>query len=189
MQQISRVERFAAFCIERRIFVTTLLLALTVVFTYFAAHVQIKTIFHDLLPKGHPFIEINDKYNERFGGPNIVSIMVEAENGDIFQPKVLERIKQVTDDLYLVPAMNHCRAGPATDQFDLLGPLVDWVEQGKAPAAVPARVRGAGTQVPNPELPAGWAADRSRPLCPWPQVARYNGSGDAERAENFSCRL
>jgi feruloyl esterase len=90
--------------------------------------------------------------------------------------------------LYLVPAMNHCRAGPATDQFDLLGPLVDWVEQGKAPAAVPARVRGAGTQVPNPELPAGWAADRSRPLCPWPQVARYNGSGDPERAENFSCR-
>ena len=106
MQQISRVERFAAFCIERRKLVTTLILALTVVFGYFAAHVEIKTIFHDLLPKGHPFIEINDKYNERFGGPNIVSIMVEAENGDIFQPKVLERIKQVTDDLYLVPAIN-----------------------------------------------------------------------------------
>ena len=106
MQQVSRVERFAAFCIERRKFVTTLILALTVVFAWFAAHVEIKTIFHDLLPKGHPFIEINDKYNERFGGPNIVSIMVEAENGDIFQPQVLERIKQVTDDLYLVPAIN-----------------------------------------------------------------------------------
>ncbi|MEY2687609.1 MAG: hypothetical protein RL375_1807, partial [Pseudomonadota bacterium] len=74
--------------------------------------------------------------------------------------------------LYLVPAMNHCRAGPATDQFDLLGPLVDWVEQGQAPTAVPARVRGAGSLVANNELPAGWAADRSRPLCPWPQVAR-----------------
>ena len=106
MQQVSRVERFAAFCIERRKLVTALIFALTAVFAYFAAHVEIKTIFHDLLPKGHPFIEINDKYNERFGGPNIVSIMVEAENGDIFQPKVLERIKQITDDLYLVPAIN-----------------------------------------------------------------------------------
>lgn len=106
MQQVTWVERFAAFCIERRKFVTTLILALTAVFGYFAAHVEIKTIFHDLLPKGHPFIEINDKYNERFGGPNIVSIMVEAESGDIFQPKVLERIKQVTDELYLVPAIN-----------------------------------------------------------------------------------
>lgn len=106
MQQVSRVERFATFCIERRKVVASLILALTAVFGYFAAHVEIKTIFHDLLPKGHPFIEINDKYNERFGGPNIVSIMVEAEQGDIFQPKVLERIKQITDDLYLVPAIN-----------------------------------------------------------------------------------
>jgi predicted RND superfamily exporter protein len=106
MQQVSRVERFAAFCIEHRKTVATLILGLTVVFAYFAAHIEIKTIFHDLLPKGHPFIQINDKYNERFGGPNIVSIMVEAEQGDIFQPKVLERIKQVTDDLYLVPAIN-----------------------------------------------------------------------------------
>jgi feruloyl esterase len=90
--------------------------------------------------------------------------------------------------LYLVPAMNHCRAGPATDQFDLLTPLVDWVENGQPPQAVTARVRGAGSAVPNTELPAGWAADRSRPLCPWPQVARYSGNGDIERAENFRCR-
>ena len=106
MQQATRVERFAAFCIERRKTVVAVILAMTAVFAYFAAHVEIKTIFHDLLPKGHPFIEINDRYNERFGGPNIVSIMVEAEEGDIFQPKVLERIKQITDEMYMVPAIN-----------------------------------------------------------------------------------
>lgn len=106
MQQATRVERFAAFCIERRKAVVAVILALTAVFGYFAVHVEIKTIFHDLLPKGHPFIEINDQYNERFGGPNIVSIMVEAEEGDIFQPKVLERIKQITDEMYMVPAIN-----------------------------------------------------------------------------------
>lgn len=106
MQQATWVERFAAFCIARRKAVVAVIFALTAVFGYFAAHVEIKTIFHDLLPKGHPFIEINDKYNERFGGPNIVSIMVEAEEGDIFQPKVLERIKQITDEMYMVPAIN-----------------------------------------------------------------------------------
>ena len=87
---------------------------------------------------------------------------------------------------YPVPAMNHCRGGPATDQFDLLSPLVAWVEQGQAPVAVTARARGAGTPVPNPEVPANWSPQRSRPLCPFPQVARYRG-GDIERAESFAC--
>lgn len=83
MQQATRVERFAAFCIERRKTVVAVILAMTAVFAYFAAHVEIKTIFHDLLPKGHPFIEINDRYNERFGGPNIVSIMVEVDRKSV----------------------------------------------------------------------------------------------------------
>lgn len=90
--------------------------------------------------------------------------------------------------LYLVPGMNHCRGGMAADQFDMLPALVAWVEQGKAPERVIAQARGAGNAVPNPELPAAWAADRTRPLCPWPRVARYKGAGDAERAENFDCR-
>lgn len=90
--------------------------------------------------------------------------------------------------LFLVPGMNHCRGGPATDQFDLLSPLVAWVERGQAPERVIASARGAGNAVPNPELPAGWAADRTRPLCPWPKVARYQGGGDIERAENFVCQ-
>ena len=90
--------------------------------------------------------------------------------------------------LYLVPGMNHCRGGPATDQFDMLPALVAWVEQGQAPDRVLAQARGAGNAVPNTELPAGWAATRSRPLCPFPQVARYAGQGDTERAESFVCR-
>jgi feruloyl esterase len=89
--------------------------------------------------------------------------------------------------LYLVPGMNHCRGGPATDQFDLLGPLINWVEHGQAPEAVTAHARGAGNPVPNPEVPASWAPDRSRPLCPFPQVARYRGTGDIERASSFAC--
>ena len=91
--------------------------------------------------------------------------------------------------LYLVPGMNHCRGGPATDQFDLLTPLVAWVERGQAPGSVSASVRGAGNAAGvNADLPPGWSAARTRPLCPYPAVARYGGSGDIESAASFICR-
>jgi len=75
-----------------------------------------------------------------------------------------------------VPGMGHCQGGPATlDQFDLLTSVVDWVEKGTAPNAVPATGRG---------LPG-----RSRPLCAYPQHAHYKGSGDSQDARNFECRM
>ncbi|MDP9900653.1 tannase/feruloyl esterase family alpha/beta hydrolase [Variovorax ginsengisoli] len=86
-----------------------------------------------------------------------------------------------------VPGMNHCAGGPATDQFDMLSALVDWVEQGHAPASVTASARGAGTPNANPEVPASWSPQRTRPLCPYPQVAAYTG-GDTEKAGSFTCR-
>ena len=89
--------------------------------------------------------------------------------------------------LYLVPGMNHSSGGPATDQFDLVDSLVSWVEQGQAPQAILAKARGPGSLSPNPEVPAAWSAQRSRPLCPWPSVARYV-SGDPEMAESFQCK-
>ena len=90
---------------------------------------------------------------------------------------------------YEVPGMNHCRGGMATDQFDMLTSLVNWVEKGEVPEAIVATARGAGNPAGvNPELPAGWAADRSRPLCPYPQIARYDGKGDMEKASSFSCK-
>ncbi|MBX3607148.1 MAG: tannase/feruloyl esterase family alpha/beta hydrolase [Piscinibacter sp.] len=90
---------------------------------------------------------------------------------------------------YRVPGMNHCSGGPATDQFDMLSALVAWVEQGTAPDRVTAQARGAGNAGGvNAEVPAGWAADRTRPLCPYPKVARYKGSGSLDLADSFSCQ-
>ncbi|SCB21647.1 feruloyl esterase [Bradyrhizobium shewense] len=80
--------------------------------------------------------------------------------------------------LFLVPGMNHCSGGPATDSFDVLTPLVNWVEQGHAPDSIQAR---AGAKTPWP--------DRSRPLCPYPRQARYLGTGSIEQAENFTCAV
>lgn len=78
--------------------------------------------------------------------------------------------------LFLVPGMNHCSGGPSTDSFDVLTPLVDWVERGRAPERIDAR---AGTATPWP--------GRTRPLCPYPRQARYLGHGSIETAESFAC--
>ncbi|NRF70044.1 tannase/feruloyl esterase family alpha/beta hydrolase [Aquincola sp. S2] len=90
---------------------------------------------------------------------------------------------------YRVPGMGHCSGGPATDQFDMLAPLVEWVENGRAPDQVTATARATGNAGgANADVPAGWAADRARPLCPFPQVARYKGTGSLESAASFECR-
>ena len=108
----------------------------------------------------------------------------------------LERLNRTqggkADDMaryFPVPGMNHCSGGPATDQFDLLAPLVAWVEQGVQPQAVLAQGRGVGHSAGvNAELPADWSARRGRPLCAYPTVARYTGTGSTEDAANFVCQ-
>jgi feruloyl esterase len=74
---------------------------------------------------------------------------------------------------YNVPSMSHCGGG-GLDRFDMLGPLVDWVENGRAPGAIVAK----GVAFPG----------RTRPLCPAPQHAHYKGNGDPNDAGNFECR-
>jgi pimeloyl-ACP methyl ester carboxylesterase len=76
---------------------------------------------------------------------------------------------------FMVPGMNHCAGGPATDVFDGLAAMQAWVEQGNAPARLEAR--GSGS-VP---------ATVSRPLCPWPSYAQYSG-GDTNSAASFVCK-
>jgi feruloyl esterase len=91
--------------------------------------------------------------------------------------------------LYNVPGMGHCSGGPATDQADFITPLVEWVERGDEPESIVATARGAGNAGGvNTEVPADWSPSRTRPLCPYPSVARYKGRGDVERASNWSCR-
>jgi feruloyl esterase len=79
--------------------------------------------------------------------------------------------------LFMVPGMGHCIGGEGPDTFDKISLIERWVEQGEAPARVIAAHSTAGK------------VDRTRPLCPYPQVARYNGAGSINEASNFTCRL
>jgi feruloyl esterase len=78
--------------------------------------------------------------------------------------------------LFMAPGMAHCAGGEGPDSFDSLSALEQWVEQGKAPERIVAAHGRAGK------------VDRTRPLCPYPQVARYNGNGSIDDAGNFTCR-
>ncbi len=78
---------------------------------------------------------------------------------------------------YFAPGMYHCVGGTGPSVFDAMTPLVSWVEHGQAPREIIASQPGPKGQVV-----------RSRPLCPYPQVARYKGAGSIDAAASFECR-
>jgi feruloyl esterase len=82
--------------------------------------------------------------------------------------------------LFMVPGMFHCSGGPGPNDFDVLTALEEWVEQGKAPDGIIA----SGSVTPN--CPAG-DTGRTMPLCKFPEVATYSGSGDVCDAANWKC--
>lgn len=77
--------------------------------------------------------------------------------------------------LFMVPGMQHCSGGPGATSFDMVEPLEKWVEQGVAPERVTAAHLTNGTP------------DRTRPLCPHPQEAKWTGAGSTDDASNFVC--
>jgi pimeloyl-ACP methyl ester carboxylesterase len=117
--------------------------------------------YHGLSDPGPPAIGTKEYYKE-----------MGARNGGFENTMKFAR-------LFLIPNMGHCGGGPATDQFDLLTPLVDWVEHGVAPDAIIA----SGTRFTSEPT------TRTRPLCAYPQEVRYVGlpGGDLSVATNYKC--
>ena len=96
-----------------------------------------------------------------------------------YYEKVVKTIGRTQADdsvrVFFAPGMAHCGGGEGPNVFDALTPLEHWREQGKAPASILATHATNGT------------VDRTRPLCPYPQIARYKGAGSIDQAENFFC--
>ena len=98
--------KVAAFFLRHRVVVGSLIAVITLVLGYFAWHVDIRTIFTDLQPANHPYVVTNDKFKKDFGGVNVVSIMVEAEEGDIFRREILEVVMGLQNGLQYIDAVN-----------------------------------------------------------------------------------
>jgi len=77
--------------------------------------------------------------------------------------------------LFMAPGMGHCGGGDGPNTFDMLAALEQWVEQRTPPDRVIA------------SHATGGAVDRTRPLCPYPQVAIYKGAGSTDDAASFAC--
>ena len=117
--------------------------------------------YHGLSDPGPPVLGTINYYNE-----------LAAQHGGLRGAAKFSRF-------YPIPNMGHCGGGPATDQFDMLSPLVQWVENGVAPGSVVA------TGVNFTTAPT----TRQRPLCPYPQQARFIGGpgGDLSVPTNYEC--
>ncbi|GAA4017958.1 efflux RND transporter permease subunit [Actimicrobium antarcticum] len=100
------IKRFSEFCILQRAWVAGLIALITLVLSYFALHVEVRTIFEDMLPSQHPYVKVHEKFKDTFGGSNMVTIMLEVDKGDIFQPVVLEKVRTLTQELRKVSAVN-----------------------------------------------------------------------------------
>jgi hypothetical protein len=77
--------------------------------------------------------------------------------------------------LYMLPGVFHCSGGVGPANFDPLSNMIPWVETGRAPDRIVAAQVDGGQVL------------RSRPLCPYPQIAQYTGKGSVEDAANFRC--
>ncbi len=77
--------------------------------------------------------------------------------------------------VFMVPGMFHCNGGPGCGTANWLGAVMDWVEKGTAPD----RISGAHVEK--------GTTTRTRPLCPYPQVAKYKGTGSIDEGDNFAC--
>ncbi|PYR03674.1 MAG: hypothetical protein DMG00_25665 [Acidobacteria bacterium] len=95
-----------------------------------------------------------------------------------YYESVMQRVGAPTADFYrlfMVPGMFHCGGGVGPSTFDAFTPLVEWVEKGTAPSTIIASRIVDGKVV------------RTRPLCPYPQVAKYKEAGSIDEAASFTC--
>jgi feruloyl esterase len=107
------------------------------------------------------------------GYPNGFPPMI-GDHSPFFQAALKKT--QMFARLFMVPGMQHCNGGPGPNTFDVLGALVQWVENGVAPDKIIATHSTSGV------------VDSSRPLCPYPQVAQWIGTGSTNDAANFVCQ-
>jgi hypothetical protein len=135
----------------------------------------------------HAILDATDTDLARFKGRGGKLLMyfgwsdqaLNARMGVEYYEAVLGRMGGETTNffrLFMVPGMFHCGGGVGCSSFDKLTPLIQWVEQGTTPE------RLIGARIVNGQT------NRTRPLCPYPQVAKYKGTGSIDEAANFVCQ-
>jgi predicted RND superfamily exporter protein len=99
-------KRLAELTMRRRVLSFVILMLITAFFAVGMQRVDIRTIFSDLFPKNHPFVQ-TFKDHPNFGNPLTVTLMVKVKSGDIYNPETLDKIWRLSRDIDLAPAVDH----------------------------------------------------------------------------------
>ena len=100
------MKKLSEFIIEKRTWVLIIIALLTAFFIYEIKDLKIYTRFADLLPQGHEYIKVHNDIRARFGGANTVVMVLQVREGDIFNQTTLQKIKDITDELYFIPGVD-----------------------------------------------------------------------------------
>ncbi len=107
------MSRLGAWLVTHSRLVAGVVLAVTLVFAVVALRLRLDFRPGDLLPEGHPFMEVHNRFHQNFSETNVLSVMLEARSGTIFTPEILTKVLRATEAVDRLPGVNH-------DQIDSL---------------------------------------------------------------------
>ena len=100
------MKKFADLIIEKRTWFLTIIILISLFFIYLLKDLKVYTKYADLLPQKHEYIKVHNRIRAQFGGANTVTMILQVREGDIFNSTSLQRIKDITDELYLIPGVD-----------------------------------------------------------------------------------
>jgi len=100
------MKKLADFVIDKRGWFLAAISIITLFFLYQVKNLKVYTTFADLLPQNHEYIKVHNSIRSRFGGANSVTMVLQVKQGDIFNYTTLKKIRDITDELYLIPAVD-----------------------------------------------------------------------------------
>jgi len=104
------MKKLADFVLKRRLLILICMLIVTIFFVYqMATRLKVSTIFANLLPQNHEYIKIHKEFEGRFGGANVLIIMLKVKEGDIFNAKTLEKVRYIDEEVTQIPGVDRMK--------------------------------------------------------------------------------
>ena len=100
------MKKLSGFIIGNRMIFLSVISLITIFFMYRTSKIEVYTKFADLLPQGHEYIKLHNKIRAKFGGANTVNMLLQVREGEIFNTTTLQKIKDITEELYLIPGVD-----------------------------------------------------------------------------------
>ncbi|MCC6706340.1 MAG: MMPL family transporter [Gammaproteobacteria bacterium] len=103
-----RAQRIAHWCLDHRTLTLVFIILPSLLLAAALPRIEVYSRFADLLPARHPYIETYNRMKQTFGGANVVAMSLKVTGeGDIFTHRTLDKIRYLTDQVDMIPGVNH----------------------------------------------------------------------------------